>query len=122
VSVHKELPLAVLCGALVGLGTYGFLVADWFVAGGTATVYAGAAYFYLAFDTSLLGRAIRFDETADRVGYAIGLFGLSVSPLALANVYGRDGTSALPLVVLLVGTIAFLLLASQAQRQAEHAS
>lgn len=120
--MQRELPLAVLSGAVVGVGTYGLLVADWFVAGATAAVYAAAAYFYLAFDVSLLGRAIRFDETEHRVGYAVGLFGLCVSPLALANQYGGDGTSTLPLVVLFVGVIAFLILASQAQRGDERAS
>ncbi|KTG09406.1 hypothetical protein AUR64_16645 [Haloprofundus marisrubri] len=120
--MQKDLPLAALCGVVVGVGTYALLVTDWFVAGAVTAVYAGATYFYLAFDVSLLGRAVRFDETEDRVGYAVGLFGLSVSPLALANQYGGDGTSTLPLVVLFVGTIAFLLLASQAQRQGEHTS
>lgn len=53
--MDRDLSLAVLCGLLVGLGVYWFLVPDWYVALGTATVYAGAGYFYFAFGTTTYG-------------------------------------------------------------------
>lgn len=118
--MDRNLPLAVLCGLLVGLGIYWFLSPDWFVAAGTAAVYAGAGYFYFAFDISLLGRARQFDDRIDRFGYAIGLFGLCVSPIAFAQYYGQQGTTTLPFVILFMGVIAFLLFSSEAQRQTEH--
>lgn len=111
-----DLPLAVLCGLLVGLGMYWFLVPDWHIALGTAAVYAGAGYFYCAFDTSLLNSAVQFDDRMDRLGYAIGLFGLSVSPIAFALYYGQQDDTTLPFVILFLGVIAFLLLVSQAQQ------
>lgn len=83
-----DLPLGSLCGLLVGLGMYWFLVPDWHVAAVTATVYAGVGYFYVAFDISLLDQAVEFDDRMDRLGYAIGLFGLSASPLVVAHYYG----------------------------------
>ena len=118
--MDKNLPLGVLCGLLVCLGTYWFLSPDWFIAGGTAAVYAGAAYFYFAFDVSLLGSAVQFDDRIDRLGHTIGLFGVCVSPIAFAQYYGQQGATTLPFVILFVGVIAFLLFSSKAQHQSEH--
>ena len=118
--MDRNLPFAVLCGLLVGLGIYWFLPSNWFVAAGTAAVYTGAAYFYIAFDIPLLGSAVQFDDRVDKLGYAIGLFGLSVSPIAFAQYYGQQGTTTLPFVILFMGVIAFLLFSSEAQRQTEH--
>ena len=112
--MDRSLPLAALCGSLVGVVTYLFLVADWFVALGLAAVYAGAAYFYAAFDLSLLGRSFEFEERTDRLGYAVGLFGVSAGPLALADHFSRGDGTAGSIVVLHVGVVAFLLLASTA--------
>lgn len=118
--MDRDLPLAVLCGLLVGFSVYWFLSPDWFVAMGTAAVYAGAGYFYLAFDIPLLGSPIQFDDRIDRFGYAIGLFGLSVSPIAFAQYYGQQGATTLPFVILFMGVIAFLLFTSKARQQSEH--
>lgn len=117
--MNRDLPLAILCGLLVGLGMYWFLVPHWYVALGTAAVYTGAGYFYFAFDVSLLGRAVRFDDRIDRLGWAIGIFGLSVSPLAFANYYGQQDDAIFSFVILCMGMIAFLLLVSKAQQQNE---
>ncbi|ADJ17017.1 hypothetical protein C497_06544 [Halalkalicoccus jeotgali B3] len=118
--MNRNLPLAVFCGLLIGFGIYWFLSPDWFVASGTAAVYAGAAYFYFKFDISLLDSAVQFDDRIDRLGYAIGLFGLCVSPMAFAQYYGQQGTTTIPFVILFMGVIAFLLLISKAQQQTKH--
>lgn len=117
-SMNRDLPLAVVCGLLVGIGMYWVLVPDWFIAAGTAAVYAGAGYFYFAFDTS--GSATRFDDRVNRLGYAIGLFGLSVSPVAFAQYYGQQSVTTLPIVIIFIGVIAFVLFSSNAQQQNEH--
>lgn len=118
--MNRDFPLAVLCGLLVGFGTYWFFVPDRYVALATAAVYTGTGYFYFAFDLSLLDESIRFDDRTDRLGYAIGLFGLSVSPLALALHYGPRNETTLPLVVLFIGVIAFLTFVPKARQQNEH--
>ncbi|MUW14709.1 hypothetical protein GJ633_08555 [Halorubrum sp. CBA1125] len=100
---------------VVGLGTYRLLIADPFVATGIAAVYAGAAYFYAAFDVSFLGEAVEFDDRTDKIGHAVGLFGLSVTPVAFGSHYGAAGEATLPLVVAFLGAIAFLLFASEAR-------
>ena len=110
--MNRTLLLAVGCGLLVGGGSYR-LVGDPFVATGTAAVYVGAAYFYLAADRSLLGTQLRFNDRVDRLGYGIGLFGLSSSPLAIATHYAGDAAT-LPIVIVFVGVIAFLLFAGAA--------
>jgi len=118
-------PGSLACGllwTLAGAGVYWASVPDGFVAMGTAAVYAGTSYFYFAFDVSLLGEAVRFDDRVDRVGYAIGLFGLSVSPLAFARYFGQESEAMIPFVIWFMGVIAFLLfVVSHARRQHEHA-
>lgn len=117
--MDRALPAAALFGVSVGLGAYWLLVQNWFVVAGISAVYAGATYFYLAFDVALLGQATRFDDRTHRVGYAIGVFGVSISPIAFAQYYGPGNESGLPLVVVLFGVIAFLELASKARHQAD---
>jgi len=72
--MDRDLACGLLWTSSRGWGVLG-IVPDGFVAMGTAAVYAGTSYFYFAFDVSLLGEAVRFDDRVDRVGYAIGLFG-----------------------------------------------
>lgn len=117
--MNRSLPAAALLGVSVGLGAYWLLVQNWFVAAGISAVYTGAAYFYLAFDLSLLGRATQFDDRTHKVGYAIGLFGVSISPIAFSQSLGPGNESGLALVVVLFGVIAFLDLASKARHQVD---
>lgn len=114
--MNRHLPIAVFCGLLVGLGLYWVVVPDWRVALATTAVYAGAGYFYLAFEGSLLDDGIQFEDRADKLGYAIGLFGLSVSPIALTLDSGPRDEATVTVIVLFVGVIAFLLLVSNAQQ------
>ncbi|WP_121820326.1 hypothetical protein [Halostella salina] len=113
-SLDRPLPLAVAFGLLVGAFVNWFLLTHWFPALGVAAIYAGAAYFYLAFDLSLLGTQVEFAERRDRVGYAVGLFGLSVSPLAIGEYAGLGESTVYGLVVWVMGVIAFLLLSTAA--------
>jgi hypothetical protein len=98
---------------------YWAFVPDGFVAMGTAAMYAETSYFYLAFDVSLLDEAVQFDDRIDRLGYAIGLFGASVSPLASARYFGQESEAMLPFVIWFVGVITFLIFVSNARLQ-EH--
>ncbi|OYR81793.1 hypothetical protein DJ84_12095 [Halorubrum ezzemoulense] len=99
---------------LAALGVYE-LVPYLPTAVGTAAVYAGAAYFYLAFDVSLLAAAPRFEGRTDRIGYGVGLFGLSVTPLLFGHYAGEDA-AVFGFVVAFFGAVAFLTLSEQARR------
>jgi hypothetical protein len=115
--VNRALPLASGVGVLVALGTYRLV--PYPPAGlGIAAVYAGAAYFYLAFDLSLLAAAPRFDDRADRLGYGTGLFGLSVTPILFGH-YAAGDAAILGFVVAFFGAVAFLTLSEQARREGE---
>ncbi|MDS0300198.1 hypothetical protein NDI76_15735 [Halogeometricum sp. S1BR25-6] len=116
-SSGRSLPLAVVFGLLVGGLVYRFFLPDWYPALGIAAIYAGAAYFYLAFDVSLLGAQIEFTDRSDKAGYAVGLFGLSVSPLALGESVGLRDSAVVGVIVWLLGVIAFLLLATTAAHE-----
>jgi hypothetical protein len=115
--VEKALPLAVGFGALVGGTVYISLLSDWYPALGIAAIYAGASYFYLSADVSLLGTDINFSNRTDKLGYAVGLFGLSVSPLAFGEYAGLRDSTVTVMIVGLIGTIAFLLWSTTAALQ-----
>lgn len=111
--MNREFVAAAGVGAVVGVGFFTLLVADWFVALGTGAVYAGGAYLYLASEGSLVGVSPRFEDRIDRVGYAVGVFGVSVSPLAFAQFYG-GGTATVAFVAWTAGVLAFLRLSATA--------
>jgi hypothetical protein len=112
--VERALPIAGLFGVVSGAVVYQLFLPDWFPALATAATYTGAAYFYLAFDISLLGTHIEFTARADRLGYAVGLFGVSVGPLALGEYAGLPGPSVIGIVVWQLGLLAFLFLSATA--------
>lgn len=116
-SPQKSLTRAVVTGLAVGGMVYQFLLPDWFFALGVTATYTGIAYFYLAFDVSLLSEQLQFTDRHDKLGHAIGVFGLSISPLALIS-YGQfRQPEAIGILVWTTGVIAFLLLAATAQEQ-----
>ena len=112
------LPVAGLFGVVSGAVVYQFLLPDWFPALATAATYAGAAYFYLAFDIPLLGTHVEFTDREDKFGYAVGLFGVSVGPLAVSEYAGLSNSGVLGVVVWQLGLLAFLLLSATAARRA----
>ena len=79
-----------------------------------AAVYASTAYFYLAFDISLLGTQVKFNTRSDKIGYAIGLSGLCVGPLAIGEYTNVQPPATIGLIVWVIGMISFLLLATTA--------
>jgi hypothetical protein len=108
------LPVAGLFGAVSGAVVYHFLLPDWFPALATAATYAGAAYFYLTFNIPLLRTHVEFTDHADRAGYAVGLFGVSIGPLALGEYAGLSRSALTGVVVWQLGLLAFLLLSATA--------
>lgn len=65
----------------------------------------------------MLGEHIAFEDTRDKFGHAVGLFGLSISLLALVEYTGFQTPKAIGVLVWPTGTIAYLLFASAAQNQ-----
>ena len=112
--MNRALPLAVGVGLLTALGLYQF-VPSLPTALGTAAVYAGAAYFYVAFDVSLLAAAPRFEDRTDRIGYGLGLFGLSVTPVLFGR-YADGDAAVFGFAIAFFGAVAFLTLSEQARR------
>jgi hypothetical protein len=106
--------VAGLFGVVSGAVVYQFLLPDWFPALATAATYVGATYFYLAFDIPLLGTHIGFTDREHKFGYAVGLFGVSVGPLAVSEYAGLSNSEVLGVVVWQLGLLAFLLLSATA--------
>jgi hypothetical protein len=118
IPAKVALPVAGLFGAVSGAVVYQFLLPDWFPALATAATYAGAAYFYLAFDIPLLGTHVEFTDREHKFGYAVGLFGVSVGPLAVSEYAGLSNSGVLGVVVWQLGLLAFLLLSATAAHRA----
>ncbi|MBB6646547.1 hypothetical protein [Halobellus ruber] len=114
---HKSLLVAVLLGAAVGGVVHAFLLPDWFFAAGIATIYAGVVYFYATYGITLLGEHVTFRDGPDRLGHAVGLFGLSTTPLALVEYVSLRTPETVGVLVWTTGTITYLLLVSSARTQ-----
>jgi hypothetical protein len=117
VKIKKPLPLAVLIGCCVGGGVYQYLLSDWFFVSSIATIYIGIVYFILAYDVKLLSEQFTFDDGYDRLGHAIGIFGLSVGPLALIEYADLQGSEAVGVLMWSIGIIAYFTIISNAQSQ-----
>jgi hypothetical protein len=116
-SPNRSLVFALLCGLAVGGLVYRFLLPDWFFALGIAAVYAGSVYFYISFDIALLGEHMTFRKQPHRLGHAIGMFGLSISPVALIDYAKLQGPEVAGVLVWTTGVITYLLFVSLAQSQ-----
>ncbi|MHC3381612.1 hypothetical protein [Haloarcula sp. H-GB5] len=116
-SPTKSLVFALFCGLAVGGLVYRFLLPDWFFALGIAAVYAGSVYFYVSFDIPMLGEQITFRKQPHRLGHAIGIFGLSISPVALIEYVDLQGPEVAGVLVWITGVVAYLFLVSLAQSQ-----
>ncbi len=109
--------LAVLVGLFVGGIVYRFFVPDWFFTVGVTAVYTGITYFYIAYEIPLLGEHATFADGRDKLGHAIGLFGLSISPLALVEYAAFRMPEIVGVLVWVTGMITYLLFISTAQTQ-----
>ncbi|QSX00328.1 hypothetical protein [Haloterrigena alkaliphila] len=91
---------------------------NWFLVVAVIAVYAGWGYFAARYHRLLLREFPAFDRSTDRLGYAIGLFGVSIGPVA----FGRQYTAAdvsLEFLVAYLGVIGFLLASSAASADAD---
>ena len=114
---NKPLPLAVLIGCCIGGGVHRYLLSDWFFVSSIATVYIGITYFILAYDITLLGEQFMFDNRYDRLGHAVGVFGLSIGPLALIEYVGLQGSEVVGVLMWSIGIIAYFIIISNVQSQ-----
>jgi hypothetical protein len=114
---EKSLPLAVLIGCCIGGGVYRYLLSDWFFVSSIVAIYIGIAYFIFAYDTTLLGEQFTFYERDDRLGHAVGVFGLSIGPLALIEYVGLQGSEVVGVLIWSIGIIAYFVLISNARSQ-----
>jgi hypothetical protein len=115
VQSRKSLPLAALVGCCIGGGVYRYLLSDWFFVSSIVTIYAGIAYFILAYDIELLGEQFTFDGRYDRLGHSIGLFGLGIGPLALTEYINLRQAEMVGVLVWTTGIIAYFVVVSNAQ-------
>jgi hypothetical protein len=117
VKFNKSLPLAVLIGCCIGGGVHRYLLSDWFFVSSIASMYIGIAYFILAYDITLLGEQFTFDNRYDRLGHAVGVFGLGIGPLALIEYVGFQGSEVVGVLMWSIGVIAYFTIVSNAQSQ-----
>ena len=117
VELNKSLPIAALIGCCIGGAVYQYLLSDWFFVAGVTAIYTGIAYFILAYDITLLGEQFTFDESYDRLGHAIGVFGLSISPLALIEHVDLQTSGSVSVLIWIFGVIAYFTIVSAAQSQ-----
>jgi hypothetical protein len=117
VALNKSLPLAVLIGCFAGGLVYWYLLSDWFFAIGITAIYIGIGYFSLKYDVTLLGEQFIFQDTYDRLGHTIGLFGVGIGPLALIEYVDFQLPETAGVLTLTTGIVAYFVIISAAQSQ-----
>lgn len=116
-TFNRSLPLAILIGCCTGGVVYRYLISDWFFVVGITAIYVGVAYFMLAYDIALLGEQFTFDDSYDRLGHVIGIFGLSTSPVALIEYVDFQPSEIAGVFIWTSGIIAYFVVASTARSQ-----
>lgn len=116
-SFDRSLLPAVLTGCCIGGGVYRYLLSDWFFVSNISAIYIRIAYFILAYDIPLLGEQFTFDDSYDKFGHAIGLFGLSIGPLALTEYVDLQQAGIVGVLIWTTGIIAYFIIISNAQSQ-----
>ncbi|MFC6975137.1 hypothetical protein ACFQL1_11460 [Halomicroarcula sp. GCM10025709] len=105
--MDRALPAAALVGLAAGTVVTQVLDAGWYLALGTAPLYAGWSYFAISYPAALSASVYSFGRRRDKLGYAAGVFGISVTPLAIGDAAG-SGTVAFAPVVAAFGILGFL--------------
>lgn len=108
---------AVPAGLGFGAATGGVLrvafESNWFLIVPVVALYAGWGYFIVQYRRLFWSEFPAFDRSVDRLGYAIGLFGLCLGSVAFGQRYtGGDGS--VEFLVVSLGVIGFVVSSSAA--------
>ncbi|WP_440763330.1 hypothetical protein [Natronorubrum sp. DTA7] len=105
-------------GSIVGGALYVAFSSNWFLIAAVIAMYTGWGYFGVRYHRLLLREFPAFDRPIDRLGYAIGLFGVSIGPVAFSQQF-TTGDISIELFVGYIGVVGFLLSSSVAAVDAE---
>ena len=113
---------AVLAGIAIGAAAGGTLRiafgSNWFLIAAVVAIYAGWGYFAVRYRRLLWREFPAFDRSADRLGYAIGLFGVSIGSVAFGQRYAA-GEASIEFLVGYLGVVGFVLASSAASVDAD---
>jgi hypothetical protein len=105
--MNRALSLAFLVGLAVSTVVTQVVDAGWYLALGTASLYAGWSYFAISYPAALRASVFSFERRRDKIGYAAGVFGTGITLLAIGDATGGD-TAAYAPVVAAFGILGFL--------------
>ncbi|ELY80440.1 hypothetical protein [Natrinema gari] len=110
--MNRALPAGFGVGLVAG-GTLRLAFgSNWFLVAAVVALYAGWGYFAVAYRRLLVSEFPAFDRSTDRLGYGIGLFGLSIGPVAISQQF-TTGDVSLQFLVAYLGVVGFLLTSSR---------
>lgn len=110
-NTKTALALAVLLGMTVSLGSNLLFAMSWPMIQTIGVIYTSVGYFYFSSETSISDVDISFDNRIDQLGYAIGSFGVVISPVAVVR-YNTGTDSSLLFLIWFVGLVSYFHLAS----------
>lgn len=116
ISASRASLTAVVFGAGVGGVVYPLLLPDWFPALAVGAIMP-AVRTSTSRSTRLLGTHIEFTGGTNRAGYAVGLFGVSIGPLAPGEFTGVSPAAIAGIVLWQLGMLGFLFLSAAATRR-----
>ncbi|OAQ52238.1 hypothetical protein HTG_11495 [Natrinema mahii] len=116
--MNRALPAGFGIGLVAGATFRIAFESNWFLVAAVVALYAGWGYFAVAYRRLLAAEFPAFDRSADRLGYGIGLFGLSIGPVAVSRQLTTADISG-QLFVAYLGVVGFLLTSSAAAAESE---
>ncbi|ELZ20483.1 hypothetical protein C477_06601 [Haloterrigena salina JCM 13891] len=112
----------VLAGIAIGAAAGGALRvafgSNWFLIAAVVAIYTGWGYFEVRYRRLRWSEFPAFDRSADRLGHAIGVFGVSIGSVAFGQQYAAGG-AGIEFLVGYLGVIGFLLTSSRASADAD---
>ncbi len=116
--MNRVLPAGFGIGLVAGGSLRVAFESNWFLVLAVVTLYTGLGYFTVEYRRLLTREYPPFDRSVDRFGYGIGLFGLSIGPVAVSRQLTTADVSG-QLFVAYLGVVGFLLVSSAAAIESE---
>ncbi|MGQ3722273.1 hypothetical protein [Natrialba aegyptia] len=111
--MRKAISVALGIGLAIGGSLYVVFDSNLFLIAAVVALYTGWGYFAVRYRRVLMREFPQFEQSRDRLGYAIGLFGLSIGPVAFSQQF-TAGDLSIQLFVGYIGVVGFLHTASAA--------
>ncbi|ELZ04695.1 hypothetical protein [Natrialba asiatica] len=116
--MRRAISVALGIGLAIGGSLYVVFDSNLFLIAAVVALYTGWGYFAVRYRRLLLREFPQFDRSMDRLGYAIGLFGVSIGPVAFSQQFTASDIS-ITFFIGYLGVVGFLSTSTAAGSDSE---